>query len=206
MDSPCVPKATLGRLPEYLRYLKTISGEYETVSSTAIAKAMGLGEVQVRKDLAAVSGKGRPKIGYNKSELEEQLEKCLGQKNRRKVVLVGAGKLGSTLLGYEGFNEYGLSIVAAFDISVHKKTSTDNQKPIYPLEYLESYCTENNIKIGIIAVPKSAAQMVCDMLTSSGITSVWSFAQATLKVPEGVNLRRENLALSLAHISQKETN
>lgn len=205
MESPCVPKATLGRLPAYLRYLKSIYRECDTVSSTAIAKAMGYGEVQVRKDLAAVSGKGKPKIGYDITELTEQLEKCLGQQSMRNVILVGAGKLGKALLDYEGFSDYGLEISAAFDARVEKAEASQNGKPILPMNELESFCESHGVKIGILAVPKSAAQEVCDKLISAGISSVWSFAPVNLNVPSGVCLRQENLALSLAYLSRQET-
>ncbi len=204
MNSPCVPKATLGRLPAYLRYLKTISEKCDNVSSTAIAKAMGYGEVQVRKDLAAVSGKGKPKIGYEIAELIAQLEHCLGQQNKRNVVLIGAGKLGMALLDYEGFADYGLEISAAFDTRVQNRELSQNGKPILPMNELSNFCRQNNTTIGILAVPKNAAQEVCDTLVQSGITSVWSFAPVNLIVPDGVFLRQENLALSLAYLSRRE--
>ena len=98
-----VPKATLGRLPAYLGYLKQL--ESETVSATSISRALGFGEVQVRKDLGAVSGEGRPRVGYVTSELISSIEHCLGSGNIRKAVLVGAGKLGRALLDYSGFSE-----------------------------------------------------------------------------------------------------
>ena len=127
-----ITKATLGRLPIYLRYLKSIKSISQNISATQLAKDLNLGEVQVRKDLASVSGKGRPKIGYRTEELICQLESCLGQKDTCQVILVGAGKLGLALLDCEGFKDYGIEIVAAFDIdeSVHY---SESGKPIYQL-------------------------------------------------------------------------
>ena len=131
-------KATLGRLPMYLQYLKGLdTNEYPNVSATIIAKALGLGEVQVRKDLSAVSGAGRPKLGYKTSALIKRLEDVLGQNNISKAIIVGAGKLGNALLEYNGFVNYGLEISAAFDIDESKVGNTEFGKPILLLDCLE---------------------------------------------------------------------
>lgn len=195
-----VSRAALGRLPVYLKYLKSIDSK--TISATKIAEELGFGEVQVRKDLAAVSGKGRPKIGYETAALIERLKVCLGQDNHCRAILAGAGKLGRALLDYEGFSDYGLEIAAAFD-RVDEKGISEAGKPIYPLEQMREFCRENGVKIGIITVPKEAAQEVCDMMIKDGITAVWSFAPIKLNVPEGVAVRQENLALSLAHLNKQ---
>ena len=202
MNGYSIPKATLGRLPQYLEYLKSLPETRRTISATAIAKALSLGDVQVRKDLASVCGAGKPKIGYETKALIERLEVCLGQKNHCRAILAGAGKLGRALLDYEGFSDYGLEIAAAFDCDDAVGTS-EAGKPIYPLEKMRDFCRENGIKIGIITVPKEAAQEVCDLMTENGITAIWSFAPINLKVPKGVALRQENLALSLAHLNQQ---
>lgn len=194
-------KATLGRLPTYLQYLKNLDPkENENISATIIAKALGLGEVQVRKDLSAVSGAGRPKLGYKTSALIKRLEEVLGQNSVCKTVIVGAGKLGNALLEYNGFSNYGLEIAAAFDIDESRCGNTESGKNILPLDRLEDYCKSEDIKIGIITVPASAAQAICDRLTASGVTAVWNFAPCQLTVPEGITLQQENLALSLAHL------
>lgn len=104
MNGHSVPKATFGRLPLYLQYLKSLPKvEGATISATAIAKGLSLGDVQVRKDLAVVSGAGKPKIGYMQETLIADLERHLGYERLTSAVLVGAGKLGRALLDYEGF-------------------------------------------------------------------------------------------------------
>lgn len=203
MNGGCVPKATLGRLPVYLRYLESVREINKNISATNIAKALGFGEVQVRKDLGAVSGEGKPKIGYNTQELIERLECYLGQNNRRQAVIVGAGKLGRALLDYDGFSDYGLEIAAAFDAEAEKITVAESGKPIYPMEEFEGFCYRSDIKIGIITVPKNAAQSVCDLMVKSNISAIWSFAPVSLHVPDSVALRQENLALSLAHLNKQ---
>ena len=197
-----VPKATHGRLPIYLDYLISIKDNKENISATALARELGLGEVQVRKDLNAVSGEGRPKTGYVIEDLIGKLEEYLGIHNLRKAVLVGAGKLGKALLDYDGFSEYGIEVSAAFDIALTDKAITENNKPIYPMERFSSYCAENNVNIGIITVPKGEAQSVCNLMTENGIMYIWSFVQETLKLPDKVKVKQENLALSIAHLTK----
>ena len=113
MNGYSVPKATFGRLPLYLQYLKSLPKvKGATISATAIAKGLSLGDVQVRKDLAVVSGAGKPKIGYMQETLIADLERHLGYERLTSAVLVGAGKLGRALLDYEGFEAFGVKIVA----------------------------------------------------------------------------------------------
>lgn len=201
MKQTAVMRATLGRLPAYLKYLKDLDTSAQpNISATTIAKALGLGEVQVRKDLNAVSGAGRPKLGYVTVELIEHLESVLGQSSVSKAVIVGAGRLGKALLEYNGFSDYGLVVSAAFDIDESKFDSVSQGKSVFPLENLEDYCSSEEIKIGIITVPGSVAQNICDRLVKSGITAIWNFAPCQLDVPDGVTLQQENLALSLAHL------
>ncbi len=207
MKQVSVMKATLGRLPSYLQYLKSLDKtENENISATIIAKALGLGEVQVRKDLSAVSGAGRPKLGYKTSALIKRLEEVLGQNSVTKAVIIGAGKLGNALLEYNGFSNYGLEVSAAFDVDESKTGRTEGGKDILSLNTLKDYCENQDIKIGIITVPASAAQDICNMLIDSGIGAIWNFAPCQLCVPEGVTLQQENLALSLAHLKLQMEN
>ena len=131
MEEKKVSKSVLKRLPGYLAYLKNMPENAPThISATALANALGMGEVQVRKDLAMVSDGGRPKIGYLRETLIDDIEQFLGYDNTTDAVLIGAGKLGQALMGYSGFNEYGLNILAAFDASP-KAEKTEEGKPIY---------------------------------------------------------------------------
>lgn len=198
MSQQCVSKATLGRVPLYLNYLHSLNGEKKNISATFIANALNLGEVQVRKDLSAVSGKGRPKTGYDTKGLIAALEACVNKKTDCQAIIVGAGKLGKALLSYGGFSVYGINIMAAFD--KNPVPDKDIRKPIYPMDELEGFCYRNGIKVGIIAVPKESAQQVCDILVKNNITAIWLFAPVDLKVPSYVTAKREDLALSLAHL------
>ena len=203
MPAKDISKSTLKRLPVYLSYLKSLPEEGPAhISATALAAALGMGEVQVRKDLALVSSGGRPKIGYLREGLIQDIEDFLGYANTNDAVLVGAGKLGRALLGYNGFAEYGLNIVAAFDSDDVLIGTSKSGKPIMHMSRLEEFCKKNKIRIGIITVPAEYAQGVCDRLIASGIQAVWNFAPKHLDVPENILVQSENMAASLAVLSK----
>ena len=194
-----ISRATLKRLPTYLSYLKALPSEASAnISATALAAGLHMGEVQVRKDLALVSDGGRPKIGYNREHLIADIENFLGYGNSNDAVLIGAGKLGRALLGYGGFAEYGLNIVAAFDANDTLIGTTNGGKPIMHLSRLGEVCQRYKIKIGIITVPAESAQGVCDLLIENGILAIWNFAPKHLNVPDGILVQNENMAASLA--------
>ena len=201
MDRREISKSVLKRLPGYLSYLKAIPDECSPyISATALANALGMGEVQVRKDLAMVSDGGRPKIGYLRESLIEDISQFLGYDNATDAILVGAGKLGQALLGYTGFEAYGLNVLAAFDAKPFADHTSDG-KPIYPITKMQSFCRSNNVLMGIITVPAEYAQSVCDQLVKCGIKAIWNFAPTHLDVPDNILVQNENMATSLAVLS-----
>jgi len=199
MEPNKVSKKLLKRLPLYLNHLKSMPEHSENVSATALAKALGLGDVQVRKDLAKVSHTGRRRTGRSREQLIQDIEKYLDFVTETGTVVVGAGKLGQALLDYSGFEEFGLNIMAGFDIQPADKKS-EAGKPIYHINYLESFCKCYDVHIGIIAVPAQSAQNVCDCLIACGIKAIWNFAPVHLDVPEHVAVQNENLAVSLTSL------
>ena len=201
MERKEISKSVLKRLPGYLAYLKSLpEGTAPYISATALANALDMGEVQVRKDLAMVSDGGRPKIGYPRERLIEDISQFLGYDNTTDAILVGAGKLGQALMGYSGFEEYGLNILAGFDVKPTLKKTAEG-KPIYPMEKMESFCAANQVLMGIITVPAEHAQSVCDQLIKSGIKAIWNFAPVHLDVPQGILVQNQNMATSLAVLS-----
>ncbi len=197
-----VSKQTLRRLPLYLNFLKNERKKnIVNISSVTIAEAMRLNDVQVRKDLASVSSGGRPKIGYFIDSLISDIENFLGYDTTDYAILVGAGNLGSALMAYKGFDDFGLEIVAAFDSAVSEEGREVNGKPVYPISRLCEICREKGIKIGIITVPGEAAQEVCDELIQAGIKAIWNFAPVHLFAPENILVQNENMAYSLAALS-----
>lgn len=206
MDKSAVTKATLGRLPHYLQFLRELSvDEVPYISATVIAKQLSLGEVQVRKDLNSVSGAGKPKVGYKTVDLIKSLESYLGQGNMTNAVLVGAGKLGKALLEFDDFEDYGVKITAAFDCN-ETAIRYNRSIEILPMKEFDGFCKANNIQIGIITVGAGSAQAVCNKMIESGISAIWNFAPCSLEVPDGILLKQERLALSLAYLNNKLCN
>lgn len=201
MENKKVSKSVLKRLPGYLAYLKNMpENSPPNISATALANALGMGEVQVRKDLAMVSDGGRPKIGYLREALIDDIEQFLGYDNTTDAILIGAGKLGQALMGYSGFDEYGLNILAAFDAKP-QMTRTEEGKPVYPIEKLPQFCKSHKVLMGIITVPAEGAQSVADQLIAVGVKAIWNFAPVHLDVPAGTLVQNENMATSLAVLS-----
>ena len=195
---------TLGRLPYYLQYLHGASLRGETsVSAAVLAANLKLNDVLVRKDLSLIStSKGKPKSGFNVQELICNIEDCLGYNNTMDAVLVGVGSLGKALLGSSEFQKNGLNIIAAFDIDEDIVGRVFSGKQVFPLDKVLPLCERLHVHIGIITVPAEFAQNIADLLISCGIKALWNFAPVKLDVPADVIVQNENLAASLAILSQ----
>ena len=200
-----ISKATIARMPLYLRFLQEENVKGETfVSSTVIAQSIAVSAVLVRKDLATVSSEpGRPRLGFSIVRLIADIEKFMGYDCLSDAVVVGAGGLGRAFLGYEGFKSNGLNIVAAFDSNPKLCGENINDKPVLPMEQFEEFVTSRKIRIGIITVPKAAAQEVLDKMERAGIKAVWNFAPAPLRVSKDTIVKTEDLAASLAILAGK---
>ncbi len=160
-----------------------------------------MGEVLVRKDLAFTSAQGRTRVGYNTCELIAALEEYLGCNEIKNAVIFGAGGLGSALLSYGGFGNYGIRIVSAFDNNPLKKGSEVSGKPVLGVEEAPEFISRNNVKLAVICVPAKVAQEVTDILVGCNVKSILNFAPAQLTVPEGFNVRNIDVAANLAILS-----
>ncbi len=205
MNIKNVSKALLKRLPVYLDYIKSLPDHTENISSTKMAKALDLGDVLVRKDLAKISDGGRRKLGYVREELIKDIEEFLDVNSTTCAIIVGAGKLGQALLDYNGFEKSGLHILAGFDIKPAAER-TGGGKPIYTVDRMESFCRSHAVAIGVITVPAEYAQQVCDHLVFCGVEAIWNFSPAHLTVPGHVVLQNENLAVSMTALKMQMKN
>ena len=198
-------KNQLRRFPIYLSFLRERQAEgMEFISSPQIAMSLNLSEEQVRKDLNLISSKsGKPKIGRDIKLLIYDIEEFLGYRDSRKAILIGAGHLGRALMAHDGFSSYGLDIICAFDNDINKTDCIFNNKHIYSLGELERITIESNVHIAILTVPQKYAQEICDKLIAIGIRGIWNFTSAVLEVPDGVIVQNENMASSLAILSNK---
>ena len=199
-----VSEPALKRLPLYHRFLKEWqAGGHATVSCTDIGADLDLDPTQVRKDLESVGVVGRPRIGYLVANVLDELETFLGWKNLNDAFLVGAGSMGSALLGYRKFEQCGLKIVTAFDLDPSKVGAVIHGKHVLALDKLPNLAQRMHILIGIITVPATEAQAVADLMVAGGIRAIWNFAPIRLRVPEHVIVHNEDLYCSLAALSQK---
>ncbi|MDR2202140.1 MAG: redox-sensing transcriptional repressor Rex [Clostridiales bacterium] len=197
-----VSLATMQRAPSYLRYLKGADAASGYVSSVEIAEFLGLNDMVVKKDLNLICPRGgKPRMGFAVDKLTAAIESFLGYDNATDAVLVGAGRLGRTLLCYEGFAGYGLNIVAAFDSASPPAGTEAGGKRIFGVDKLDGLVKRMRIRLGIITTPKDSAQSVCDGLVAAGVKAIWNFAPTNLKVPDGVALKNEDMAASLAVLS-----
>lgn len=199
-----VPEATIRRLPVYRHYLKQLESEgVVCVSCTQIANWLSFSPIQVRKDIEFTGVEGKPKIGYELKDLIAHIENFLCFHTKNEAVLIGAGHLGYALLGYHGFKEFGLEIVAAFDNSQDKIDKFINFKKVFSIDKLEEMVSRMKIQIGILTVPASCAQALTDRMVAAGIKAIWNFAPVKINVPKDVVVQHENLASSLAVLSKK---
>lgn len=197
-----IPKATLERLPTYLRDLVgTLSRGEMLISSESLAEAANVHPAQVRKDLRYIGQSGTPGVGYDVRRLIYDTEEILGLSKPKEAVLAGAGRLGAALCQYPGFDRFGLKIVALFDIDESKVGGQVGDKPILPLAKLSDLPLRMGIRMGIICVPAEGAQNVADLMVAAGIKVIWNFAPTQLRVPADVFVRNEDLAAQLATLS-----
>ncbi|MDR1195734.1 MAG: redox-sensing transcriptional repressor Rex [Endomicrobium sp.] len=193
------------RLPVYHHYLvKVHEAGGIFISSTQIAADLNLVQVQVRKDLEFTGLEGKPKIGYEVTALLKAIEVFLGWDKINPAILAGAGHLGNALLGYQGFKEYGLNIVAAFDSDFVKIGKLIHGKPVYSIDFMEKYIQEHNTEIGILTAPAQYAQDLADKMINAGIKAIWNFAPARITADKpDIIIQHESLASSFAVLSKK---
>ncbi|MGI6714075.1 MAG: redox-sensing transcriptional repressor Rex [Bacilli bacterium] len=200
-----ISKNQLGRLPNYIHHLQSLlAAGNEKVTAPQVARDLNLNVELVKKDFALVAKKqGTPRSGRNIEELIADMYSFLEYSQDDKAILVGAGSLGRALLQYRGFDDYGFNIVAAFDINERLIGTKVAGIPIYHLDDLEKVQKQDRHQIAIITVPADCAQAVADRLITAGISAIWNFAPAHLKVPPRIIVQDENMASSLAIISHR---
>lgn len=190
-----IPDPTLPRICTYIRVLDAAGGP--NISSAVIAEAAGVNAAQVRKDLSFIGEFGQPGVGYDVAELHGALKRLMGLEREHKVVIVGAGALGSALVAYPGFERRGFRVVAMFDNNPAKIGHRLRGYPILPVADLPQEIQELGAEVALIAVPHTAAQGVADTLVEAGIAAIVNFAPVSLRVPESVAVRNVDLTQQL---------
>lgn len=197
-----VPVPTLERLATYLRYLIDLEQSHvDTISSAEVERQTGINAAQFRKDLSYFGEFGKPGVGYNVSDLQSRIAHILKIDREQRVILVGAGNLGSALVGYPGLKEHRLNLVAVFDNNFGKIG-----RPLWDLEILDVVRLKEvnhklRARIAILAVPSVAAQAVTELLVAAGIRAILNFAPTLLRVPANVFVRNVSFLQELAVLS-----
>jgi redox-sensing transcriptional repressor len=204
-----VPVPTLERLATYLRLLSNLeTARVHTVSSLDIEDQTGINAAQFRKDLSYFGEFGKPGVGYRVSDLHQRIAQILKVHREQPMLLVGAGNLGSALVGYPGLREHKFVIAAVFDNNYAKIGRMLWDLEILDVNRMKEVNDQIGARIGIIAVPASAAQQVAEMLVDAGVTAILNFAPTILRVPPGVVVRNvsflQELAVLSYHLGQED--
>lgn len=197
-----VAESTVGRVSVYLRLLEELEASgVETVSSEELARRVGTTAAQVRKDLSFFGTFGKRGLGYSVSELVVELRSILGLGKRWRVALVGAGKIGQALYGYQDFRRQGFFIEVVFDSDPAKIGQRWGDVEVKSERDLETELSAREIEIVIIAVPAFAAQRIVDRVVQAGVRGILNFAPTRLRVPAGVALKNVNMAVEMEGLS-----
>lgn len=197
-----VPKAVVNRLSLYLRELQQLMrAEKTTISSTNLGRRLGLTAAQVRKDFAYFGQFGYPGIGYRCEELIAEIRRILGTDRVWPVALIGCGNLGQALLGYKGFKKQGFRIVAAFDVDTEIVGSDIENLKVHHLDELMGMSQALDIRLAILAVPSSSANLVVEQVVEAGILGILNFAPVTLNLPKSVSIVGVDLAMELEQLA-----
>ncbi|MDD3488607.1 MAG: redox-sensing transcriptional repressor Rex [Paludibacter sp.] len=194
-----VPEPTLRRLPWYLAYAQLVLKAGETyISSTQIAKNIAVDASMVAKDLSFVNVSGRTRVGYDVKELVGVLEAFLGFTNSHKAFLFGVGSLGGALMHDNGLEQFGLEIVAGFDVKYELTGTNINKIPIHHIDRFPELQKQTDINIGVLTVPVDKAQAVSELMIEGGIQAIWNFTPYRIRVPENVIVQNTSIYAHLA--------
>jgi redox-sensing transcriptional repressor len=199
-DKRRIPEGVIERLPTYLDALVTLRQEgVSTVASSRIGEMTGVNPAQIRRDLANFGYLGRRGIGYDTANLVDTLSRILGSDHTHRLALVGAGNLGSAIAGYRGLRNHGFLVTAVFDTDATKVGRRVGDVVVRPLDELQRAVADQQIRIGVVAVPPEAAQSVTDRLVEAGIRIVLNYTPTRVRVPSTVLVHNSDPVQELLH-------
>lgn len=200
-----IPKATVARLPVYLRVLSgLLENGVRKCDSVQLAQGAGVSPAMIRKDLSFLGSFGTRGVGYDVELLLFHIGRVTGQTRNRKVIIVGAGNLGSALGQYAGFESRGISVSALVDNDPSRIGTMVGRLKVLPVSDLPKLVKRKDISIAVIATPAAQAQEVADLIVDAGITSILDFAPQRIQVPDHVQVRRVDLAVELQILAYHE--
>jgi len=199
IDSIKIPEPALRRLPWYLAYAKLAASRGELfLSSTQIAKDIAVDASQVAKDLSFVNVSGKTRVGYDVQTLIKVLEEFLGFTKTHKAFIFGVGSLGGALVQDNGLSQYGLQIVAGFDVKCELAGTRINHIPIHHIDRFQELQKQTKTNIGILTVPVDKAQETAEMMIEGGIKAIWNFTPFRIRVPENIIVQNTSIYAHLA--------
>lgn len=197
-----LPHKTIERLSQYRRALLICLDQRQThIYSHEIAKIQHITAVQVRRDLMLIGYTGTLRKGYNVSELIDLIGSIIDDDGGIRVAIVGMGNLGRALINYFSGKRSRLSISASFDTNPDKIGRTMSGVPCYSLEDMNVIIARENIKIGIMTVPASAALTVAEKLVQAGIKGILNYTPKPVYVPKDVYLEEYDMITSLEKVA-----
>lgn len=195
-----VPEGVIERLPQYLNVLIQLRQEgMQTVSSARLGELTEVNPAQIRRDLTHFGSFGKRGIGYDVGTLIERIQRILGSDQVHRLALVGAGNLGSAIAGYQGLRKHGFIVSAVFDSDPAKIGGRLGDLKVRDVADLEKVVHDQGIRIGVVAVPQSAAQRVTDQLAAAGVEVILNYTPMIVKVPQGVTLHNTDPVQELLH-------
>lgn len=197
-----IPDSTIKRLSLYYRILQPLAVQgTRDISSRSLANLISINPAQIRKDLSYFGTFGKPRTGYNVSQLVAKIAEILGISGERRVVIIGAGNLGSALAAYRGFIVFGFKICALFDNDPNKAGKKIRGIPCYHIDNFSEFIKTQKIEIAVIAVPAESSQGIATLAVKNGIKAILNFAPVRLNVPSGIKVNNVDLALELKSLS-----
>lgn len=194
-----IPEPALRRLPWYLAFLKLMRKNGETlVSSTQIAKEINVDASQVAKDLSYVNVSGKTRVGYDIDSLIKVLERFLGFTVNHRAFLFGVGSLGAALLHDFGLKQYGLEIIAGFDVNPEICDTSINNIPIYHVSEFPEVQKKLKASVCILTVPIDKAQEIADLAVEKGIKAIWNFTPFRVRMPDRIVVQNTSIYAHLA--------
>lgn len=202
-----IPSPAIRRLPRYYRYLGELSEQgVSRISSKELSEKMKVTPSQIRQDLNSLGCIGQQGFGYSVEQLYNEIKVIMGLDRQYNVIIIGAGNIGQALVSYQNFANRGFSFKAMFDVNPKIIGLNIHGVDVLDADDLEDYLKSNNIDIGVLALPKSNAKKMADVLINNGVKGIWNFSHIDIETKNDVVVENAHLTDSLMRLSYKLNN
>jgi redox-sensing transcriptional repressor len=202
-DEPAGERLSLGVAARLSRYLQVLTQARkmgkETISSQELSEYTHVNSTQIRRDLSGFGKFGKRGVGYNVDALVSQIRKILRTSGQHNIALFGAGHLGRAIASSDIFADHGFRVVAIFDRDPEKVGEKIGTLGVRHTDDLKAIVDEEDIVVGVLAVPTAAAQELADALVAAGVKIIFNYSEALLQVPPEVTVHTSNPAVDLLY-------